>query len=94
MADKPLIKKTSPKLPKPVYHIGVRAAHLQEILIGTCCFYCGLGIPHKVTRVTCKRCMMNYCWGCIEHVKNYHTGNCLRCHGFDFTPLYNNIPKS
>jgi len=89
--NKTLLKKEDePKLPKPQWQTGGPVMHLQEVMLGTRCFYCNLYIPHEVKRSTCKRCIMNYCWKCMKHIKNYY---CLRCYGTDFTSLYNNDIK-
>jgi len=95
MEKEPLIKKEikcfekKDILPEPVYHD--RGSLL--LLTGIRCLYCGKNIRPNVERTTCKKCTMNYCYICIKHVEKYHTGNCLRCYGNNFSILYDNIPR-
>ena len=88
-------KEDIPKLPKPVLHTGGLAHKLDEVLLGTACFYCGYVIPHNIKRVTCRECKMNYCWKCIEYVWKYHDAMCLRCGEFDnYSNSYDKVPLS
>lgn len=80
------------ELPLPKLHQGLPIQTSFAVLLGSKCFYCKKNLQHKVKRVTCNKCLMNYCWECIKLVHEYYDSHCLRCYEFDnFTPLYDNL---